>query len=280
VAPAVKPTERIGGGAATIQRQLTDPVSAFIVGRLGVAVLQPQASGLNASLRGSILHDALHHLYAMRPSRSVLLSWTAAERSERIQRAISAAFHRHESHADDVLFQLLQLERQRMDRLLAQFIDADTERHDFDVLAVEQEIAFSESGIEMTLRADRVDAIDSDSVVVLDYKSGARKRFLDSDGRPRELQLVAYACSIEQIVAALALVNIDSREIVFDGAGRGFGKVEENWCESLEEWKAEVRSACERLSRGDVRINMEQSVTDARSLNLLSRFTELLRDAS
>lgn len=167
-----------------------------------------------------------------------------------------------------------------MTRLLERFLDADTDREDFEVVAVEEEIPFSEAGIDMTLRADRVDAIGSGSVAVLDYKSGARKRFLDGSGEPRELQLVAYACSIEQTVAALALVNIDSREIVFDGAGQGFGKVEDTWSESLDRWKAAVRSACEQLSRGDVRVNMALSVTDARPLNLLSRFTELMRDAS
>jgi probable DNA repair protein len=278
--PAVGPAERVAGGAATIQRQLSDPVSAFIVGRLGVSVLQPQASGLNASLRGTILHDALCQLYAERPSRSALVSWSVAERGERIQTAIDAAFHRHESHSDDVLLQLLKLERQRMARLLMRFLDTDADREDFDVVAVEEEIPFSEAGIDMTLRADRVDAIGPGSVAVLDYKSGARKRFLDGSGEPRELQLVAYACSIEQTVAALALVNIDSREIVFDGAGQGFGKVEDDWSETLDRWKASVRSACEQLGRGDVRVNMALSVTDARSLNLLSRFTELKRDAS
>ncbi|MBT8091792.1 MAG: PD-(D/E)XK nuclease family protein [Gammaproteobacteria bacterium] len=276
--PATTPAENIAGGAATIQRQMTDPISAFIVGRLGVSILQPQASGLTASVRGSILHDALYRLYAELPSRSTLSNWSAAERSERIQRALDGAFHRHESHSDDVLLQLMQLERQRMANLLQRFIDVDSDREDFSVASVEEEMAFSEAGIDMTLRADRVDVVGAGELVVLDYKSGARKRFLDSRGEPREIQLVAYACAIEQTIAALALVNIDSREIVFDGAGRGFGRAEENWNDALAQWKADVRLACEQLSRGDVRINAAQNVTDARALNLLSRFTELSRD--
>ncbi|MBT8088425.1 MAG: PD-(D/E)XK nuclease family protein [Gammaproteobacteria bacterium] len=278
--PAIMPAERIAGGAATIQRQMTDPISAFIVGRLGVSIFQPQARGLTASVRGSILHDALYRLYSELPSRSTLLNWSAAERGDRVARALRGAFHRHERHADDVLLQLLQLERRRMSALLQRFIDVDTEREEFRVASVEKEISFSEAGITMSLRADRVDIVGPDERVVLDYKSGARKRFLDGSGQPLEIQLVAYACAIERAIAALALVNIDSREVVFDGAGRGFGRAEENWSEALGEWKADVRLACERMSHGDVRVNAAQNKGDARALNLLSRFTELSRDAS
>ncbi len=277
--PAIQHEERIAGGAATIQQQMADPISAFIAGRLGVSSLRPQARGLPASVRGSILHDALYRLYAERPSRSTLLSWSERDRADRIQNALRGAFHRHERHVDDVLLQLLQLEHRRMAVLLQRFIDVDTEREDFLVDSVEEEIDFSEAGIRMMLRADRVDVVGAGERIVLDYKSGARKQFLDGSGQPREIQLVAYACAIEQTIAALALVNIDSREIVFDGAGLGFGRAEENWSDALSQWKADVRRACEQMSRGDVRINAAQSVSDARALNLLSRFTELSRDA-
>ena len=35
--PAILPTEYLSGGAGTIQRQLTDPIAAFVQGRLGVS---------------------------------------------------------------------------------------------------------------------------------------------------------------------------------------------------------------------------------------------------
>ena len=39
-----------------------------------------------------------------------------------------------------------------------------------------------------------------------------------------------------------------------------------------------VRSACRDLSAGDVRLDSNQAVLDARPLNLLTRFTELRND--
>ena len=41
---------------------------------------------------------------------------------------------------------------------------------------------------------------------------------------------------------------------------------------------AGVRDACRDIARGDVSINKRQSIEEARSLNLLTRFTELRND--
>jgi hypothetical protein len=74
-------------------------------------------------------------------------------------------------------------------------------------------------------------------------------------------------------------VNIDSREISFDGAGVNY----ENtviWPNLLEQIKLEVHAILENLSAGDVRINLDQDIKKARPLNLLTRFTELQRDQS
>ncbi len=277
IIPVVDERERVTGGAATIQQQLSEPLSAFILGRLGVSPLQPQASGLHPPLRGTILHDALHALYAELPSRAVIAGWQGEERDRRIRSALDSALHRHLRQADDVLSQLLDLERQRLGQLLQRFLAEEVGRDDFSVAAIEHEIEFAEAGISMTLRADRIDRLADGALAVLDYKSGARKRFLDGSGQPREMQLVAYACAIDEPVAALALVNIDSREIVFDGAGAGYAR-EAEWPVPLEEWKTAVRGACADMSRGDVRINALQSFLEARPLNLLSRYTELRRD--
>jgi hypothetical protein len=86
-----------------------------------------------------------------------------------------------------------------------------------------------------------------------------------------------YAAALDSPVSALALVNIDSREISFDGAGSGYTDVEA-WSDLLEEIKSDIFIACEKLSAGDVRVNIEQGLQSARPLNLLTRFTELRRE--
>jgi hypothetical protein len=131
--------------------------------------------------------------------------------------------------------------------------------------------------VRLKLRVDRIDQMGDGRVAVLDYKTGAEKKFLTSKGQPREIQLVAYACALDEPVAALALVNVDSRTMGFNGAGAGYSDPEK-WPDQLAEWSGLVRSACRELSHGDVRLDSTQTVLDARPLNLLTRFTELRND--
>lgn len=273
--PSIAPDERLSGGAGTIQNQLTDPIAAFLGGRLGVRAIDEQTAGLPALLRGNLIHDALYQLYFDKPSRNDIAGWTDLE--QRISRAVDFAFGRHERNADRVLLALLAMERRRVAGLLHSFVKIDAARAPFVVDSVERSVEFVEAGVRLHLRVDRIDRLEDGSIAILDYKTGAEKKLLTSKGEPREIQLVAYACAVDDPVAALALVNVDSRTIVFNGAGTAYSD-SETWPEQLAAWTDNVRNACARLTAGDVRVDMSQALADARPLNLLSRFTELCND--
>ena len=162
----------------------------------------------------------------------------------------------------------------RVGGLLGEFLAIDVERGEFQVVDVERKVELAEAGVGIELRIDRVDRLEDGRLVIIDYKTGAEKKLLDSTGAPREVQLVAYACAIEEPVAALALANVDSRVVGFQGAGEGFRALDD-WDGQLAAWKDLVREACHRIAAGDVRISKRQSIEEARSLNLLTRFTEL-----
>ena len=276
--PRLQPPERVSGGAHTLQLQMTDPLAAFIAGRLGVRAIQPQASGIPAAIRGSIIHDALHRLYGRCPGRAAIASMLNDDLEHRIGKVLASALTRYRRHADAVLHELLSLEERRLHGLLRTVVTADAAREPFTIDSVEREIEFLEAGVQMTLRADRIDRLPDDSIAILDYKTGAKKNLLRGDGEPNAIQLVAYSCAVAEPIGALLLVNIDSRGVTFDGVGQGY-KGSDLWPENLDRWQQALRLACEQLRRGDVRVNRVQGITDARPVNLLSRFTELVRDA-
>ena len=268
-APPIPDTERLVGGASTIQAQLTEPAAAFIGGRLAARGLDEQVSGLPALLRGNLIHDALYKLYLDKPTRDEVAGWTDVD--ARIADAVDFAFARHERNADNVLLRLLAMERGRVASLLREFLHVDLTREAFAVDSVERKLDFKEAGVQLELRIDRVDRLPDGSVAIIDYKTGAEKTFLTRQGEPKEYQLVAYACAIDEPVAELALANVDSRSVVFHGAGAGNT---EDWPGVLAAWSERVRIACAEITRGDVRLNRYQSADDARPLNLLTRFTE------
>ena len=275
--PGIAPGEQIFGGAAAIQNQMTDPVTCFVTNRMGARRIYPQAVGIPAPMRGNLIHDALHHLYAELPTSAKIAGWNDEELSRRIGNAVDTAFVRHEKNADGVLHQVFALERRRLDRLLRAFVAADCARDAFTIASVEGEFEFADGNIHLTLRFDRLDRFEDDTFAILDYKTGSKKRLLNREGEAQEIQLFVYAAATDAPVSALALVNIDSREISFDGAGRGFTNVDE-WPQLLDNIKKQIGEACVDMSAGDVRINIKQGIQAARPLNLLTRYTELRRD--
>ncbi|MDX1515809.1 MAG: PD-(D/E)XK nuclease family protein [Woeseiaceae bacterium] len=274
--PELRTGERIAGGAATIDRQTRDPFAAFAFGRLGIRRLAPIGTGLAANVRGSLVHDALHHLYRDRPTAETIAAWRDSGAEERVSAAVDAAFRAPLARADETLRQLLQLEQQRCRAVLHAVVDFDARRGAFVIAGVEERIDAGIEGAAVRLRCDRVERAPDGSLAIVDYKTGAARTFLVS-GEPDDLQLVVYACAVNAPVGGLAFFNLGSREAVIAGAGPAFDNPDD-WQTRLGNWRDEVRGAAAAIVAGDVRLNVLQSHREARPLSLLSRFAELRRE--
>lgn len=272
--PALRRGESVTGGASVLQWQKEEPFSAFAFGRLGIGLLQPITVGLAQNLRGSLIHAALHRLYGNLPSSAEIrdLDAYAAEK------AAAAAFRSAHRNADPVLAALLRLEERRVIRLLAAVLELDKGRSPFTVSAVEESVSASIEEVPLRLRIDRVDTLETGDIMVLDYKTGMRRRFLGGDGLPGDIQLVVYACALEGRISDLALVNVDSRGIEVSGAGKTLTPDME-WEPALAEWSRGVRRLAREFRDGDVRLYGPHNLQSSRSLGLLSRIREK-RDAA
>lgn len=164
--------------------------------------------------------------------------------------------------------------------MLRAFLAAEMRREDFAVVAVEESNRLQRHQIELDLQIDRIDRLPDGTLLIADYKTGAVKALLSKNGEPKELQLVVYAAAVEEPIGGLVLINVDSRGIVYRGAG---GSVEwdrsppELWEAQLERWKRTVDDALAGIAAGDVRLNTSLATTDSRPLNVLSRVEELKR---
>ena len=186
-----------------------------------------------------------------------------------------AALVRYRRDADMRQQRLLSLEKVRLLRMLEQFVHAERKRGEFRVEALEQELSIRRYGVELELRADRIDRLADGSLLVIDYKTGATKNILTRDGEVAELQLVVYACAVDEPVGGLALFNVDSRAIVCKAVGGGVEWDADRWGEwdqQLSRWKTQVDVAIRQLAAGDVRVNLRRAASDHRALSLLSRF--------
>jgi ATP-dependent helicase/nuclease subunit B len=275
--PSIRPGEKVGRGASVVQRQVTDPFSAFACGRLGVRELQQIESGLPASARGNIIHRALQHLYRDLPSSREIAMW-ADESADRIDNAIDVSLGQYMRGADSVLIRLLALERRRLRVMLREFLAAEMRRHAFTVAAVEKSVRLMRHGIDLDLKIDRIDRLQDGSLLVSDYKTGLLKTFLDKNGEPKELQLVVYAAAVNEPVGGLVLINVDGRDIVYRGAGGEWDRSPPGqWQGRLDGWKQRVDDALAGIAAGDVRLNTALPTDDSRPLAVLSRVEEVKR---
>lgn len=278
--PAIRPGERVAGGAYTVQRHLTEPFASFAYGRLRVAELDSVAIGLSPAQRGSLVHAALHSLLAEKPTQHDMGAWVCSDLGQRISNAVDSSLKKYYWHADPLLLRVLALEHDRLHTLLEKFIREELNRMPFSVESVERELDYEHAGVRLNLRIDRIDRLSDDSLLIADYKTGQQKRLLNRHGDPHEFQLVVYACAIDGSIGGLLLINIDSRSIHYSGAsasGEWDSKRADRWTERLSAWQERVARAIGQIAAGDVRINLSLPAEQTRALNILSRFQERVR---
>ncbi|MDH3441183.1 MAG: PD-(D/E)XK nuclease family protein, partial [Gammaproteobacteria bacterium] len=238
----------------------------------------PFWTGLSPSMRGNIIHNALHNLMADHPAQADIASWSAEERLRRIGSAIDAALERHSRHADSVLQRIIGLERNRLQHLLSVFLDSELERPAFTVADVEKSLDYQREGILLGFQIDRVDRLPDGRVLVADYKTGAPRSFLSQSGELKDMQLVAYADALNTDVAGILFINVDPREIALRGAGNGWRNREDpDWDALFASWQAQLHEVVAGLAAGDARIDTWQTTAEGRMLNILSRLAEQKR---
>jgi hypothetical protein len=218
------------------------------------------------------MHDALHRLYADRPSQESVRRWTDLEFAARSDAAANRALRRYRQHADSVLRRLLDLERERVIRLLGDLRVHEMTRQPFVVERVEDELEFSRFGLVLAVRLDRVDRLDDDRLLIVDYKTGMEKSLMTAQHELRDLQLAVYAMALGESIGGLALYNIDSRKISMKST---LGDAD--WPATLDAWCSDANAALKGLADGDARVNTLLGSAQGRLLNVLSRFEDLRR---
>ena len=216
-APEVTEHEHIRGGTALLQAQALCPAWGFYRYRLGAAVLPAPTFGLDAKIRGALLHLALEAFWRGQTQAEVL-QLSAAECGARINQAVAGALAHYQAGAIEPLpKRLAQLEATRLQTLLARWIAVEAQRAPFHVVACEARHELNIEGLAVRVVVDRIDELADGRWVIIDYKSG-RSATADSWAQLRmaEPQLPVYAALAfpDKAVAAVVLARV-----VMDGAG-------------------------------------------------------------
>jgi ATP-dependent helicase/nuclease subunit B len=189
----------VSGGSAVMTAQSNCSFKAFASARLGAVGWEAAQAGLTPSQRGQLLHAVMHRVWAGKPDgiRTSVDLLGIPDRESWVARHVARVFadpnHLPKGMRERMPARYLQLEEQRLTRLIAAWLDFEATRVPFEVLETEGRQTATIAGLTFQLRMDRLDRLNDESVLVIDYKTGDMKPKTWELDRPEDVQLPLYA---------------------------------------------------------------------------------------
>jgi ATP-dependent helicase/nuclease subunit B len=219
------PPGSISGGASVLTHQSQCPFKAFATSRLAAKGWTPAEAGLTAAQRGQLLHDVLHSIWGSTPPDGIRtradlekLENRAAFVARHVARAMQSTLR--EGVRERMPHRYLELEEQRLNRLVREWLDYESTRLEFEVLKTEDERTVNIAGLTFDLRLDRLDRLNDGTLLVVDYKTGSVNPKSWESPRPDDVQLPLYAgfaLSEDEVLGGLVFAQVRSGDICFTG---------------------------------------------------------------
>jgi ATP-dependent helicase/nuclease subunit B len=282
MAPAAVVDAKHGGGASLFKDMAACPFRAFAKHRLGARELEDTDLGLNYKDRGTTVHKALEFIWAELGSQARLMALTPDELHDLIVKAAEVAVQKLSVVVGSGL------ERRRIERLLAEWLEMEKARPEFVVRKPEEERLVTIGGLQVRTRVDRVDESPDGRQIILDYKTGVVK-FGGWDGdRPDEPQLPLYCATSDEPIAGAAFALIHAGDLEFRGlaepgiAPPGMKRMNMEMPLPFGEQRAEWRRVLEKLAGnfrgGHAEVDPKRGACDYCGLKALCRIRELEND--
>jgi len=264
---AREPGMEVPGGVAVLEDQAACPFRAFVIHRLGARALSEPQPGLAPRERGTLVHRAVALLWEDLQSQARLLALDATQREAAVGRAVDAALDALRGERPDALTPAFaELERARLCELLTQLLEQEAVRAPFRVVEREAPRDIDFAGLRLRARVDRVDELEDDRRVVIDYKTGAANVSHWIGERPDAPQVPLYALTDGGEVAAVAFAMLRAGDVGFTGLATqsallpGVGMVQPDktgaadFAALLREWRRQLEALAQGFLAGEATV--------------------------
>jgi probable DNA repair protein len=218
------PPGKVAGGATVLTAQSQCPFKAFATARLAAEDWEPAEAGLTAAQRGNLLHAVLHAVWAGAPdgirthAELLRLGNRKAFVAGHVRRALTRELR--PQLRERIPLRYLELEEQRLVRLVTEWLDYEATRVEFEVADTEVKRTVHIAGVTLDLRLDRLDRLKDDSELVVDYKSGNVSPNSWELPRPDDVQLPLYAgfaLDADEVLGGLVFAKVRAGDQEFVG---------------------------------------------------------------
>ncbi len=273
-------------GSRIVAAQSDCPFQAVARHRLGAEPWPPSVVGLSRAERGSLLHSALANFWSAIADQATLNALAAPALAAAVATAVEGALTvLPAARWRNVPPIVRAAETRRLGALVDAWLRHERARPPFAVREVEAKRTLQLGGLSFRLRLDRVDALATGGLAIIDYKTGQveppRQWF---DSRPRSPQLGLYvlaqrAAEPRSAVHAVAYVQVQARGLAAVGlaadaaAWPGLATVGRvgpagDWAALEAWWQRHLGALAAEIARGDAAVAPRQSPSPCRSCGL------------
>jgi ATP-dependent helicase/nuclease subunit B len=218
------PAESARGGASLLELQAACPFHAFGELRLNARRFELPLDGVAPVTRGKLVHAAMKRVWDELRSYERLHALGSAEIHDLLDRSIDAALQESTDafSSGEMQRALAEVERDRLHRLIAEWLDEERKRSAFEVLTTEEKQEVEIGGLRMSIRRDRTDKLADGRTVIIDYKTSKLTGKSWEGDRPDAPQLPLYAVTnAESKLAAVAFAQLRAGNLRFVGLQEG-----------------------------------------------------------
>lgn len=258
--PPVAPDTLVRGGSRVLTAQSACPFQAFAQIRLRASSVDDAVFGYDAADKGSFVHAAFAEIWAeLRTSRR-LKAISLDELRSIVQRAAGNAIRK--AQADSPLYaHLRRIEQKRLEQVILDWLEKEKERlAEFEVVSLEEKKVCHLGELQVEVRLDRVDCLESGELVVIDYKTGKVSLKDLYEQRPKSPQLLLYAETLKDQVGGLFFANVRPRELKFLGSSRTSflekdSPLGDDWELRLNEWHHVLEELSHQFLSGEAAVD-------------------------
>ena len=216
---------KIRQGIKCLEAQLICPAWAFYSFRLGAERyefdLQDEISPM---ARGNLIHKALELFWKSIKHSDKLLNTLDPGLALIIDGVVGTVIADHKKNYPLIPKVLIETERKQLKAALTNWIDVEKKRnHNFEVISTEEKHQISINRIQFNIKIDRIDLIDSNKKIIIDYKTGETESInsLYNIDSLKSLQLPIYACfGNHKNIDGVVYAKINRKKYTLNGISR------------------------------------------------------------
>lgn len=290
-APPVKIT-KVKGGSRIFELQAACPFRAFAELRLFAYPLRKIQMGLNAMVRGNLVHRAMEKIWGVLHTHHQLITLPDTQLEELVRTQVAQTIDEIRADYPYTLtnrFRIIELSRisLQIDKWLA----LEKTRTPFAVTSREQITEIKVGELTIKLKIDRIDTLDDGRQIIIDYKTGNVSPSEWFGDRPDKPQLPLYSLALaKQQLAGIAFAQLRVNQIAFSGI-----TIEENllpkvksvdelpqaheigdWSAIITHWQTILENLAQQFIAGEAKVSPKKYSETCQqcSLQVLCRINE------